>query len=424
MAIGEAMGSAVRGMKPATIKQYFNSMDSYKEVRPFIGKGVKNYRMQGLYGTQTQTALVLCDLFLSKKKMDRDAFLSNLLELKQTGPELYYGMYRRPEACFRRALESVPKNPECEPPEPGIATATFVTVGVIPALYYHGRTKAIVQNSLLACLTLSRKFQELVGTLVAARLVDNLLEIPPESKVNMQWQKILGNAVRFAKEAETELPKILPSICVELPQKTINGVSSAFEILTKEGLDMDEALRVITKHATEKLSRPISHPTQGTSLTLPPIALWMLANCDSFGETLTSTLNLGGESDKLGAIVGALAGAFYGANSIPEAWRSGLVNTKEIKIRGDALATRKKPSKLKPLFEMEAGLTRKEAEERAKFLTSEPKKKLRHQSKANALEEEGENALPERENRKGRRIYEREKSRKKRDRRRNIDWQE
>ena len=68
MAVGEAMGAAVRGMKPATIKQYFNSMDSYKEVRPFIGKGVKNYRMQGLYGTQTQTALVLCDLFLSKKK--------------------------------------------------------------------------------------------------------------------------------------------------------------------------------------------------------------------------------------------------------------------------------------------------------------------------------------------------------------------
>ena len=59
----------------------------------------------------------------------------------------------------------------------------------------------------------------------------------------------------------------------------------------------------------------------------------MLIKCNDFEETLTSTLHLGGEADKLGAIVGALAGAYYGTEAIPEAWRSELVNIKEIKMR-------------------------------------------------------------------------------------------
>ena len=40
MAVGDAMGQSVKGLKPETIKQYFKQVDSYKDVRSYIGKVV------------------------------------------------------------------------------------------------------------------------------------------------------------------------------------------------------------------------------------------------------------------------------------------------------------------------------------------------------------------------------------------------
>jgi ADP-ribosyl-[dinitrogen reductase] hydrolase len=54
---------------------------------------------------------------------------------------------------------------------------------------------------------------------------------------------------------------------------------------------------------------------------------------DSFEAALIDIVNRGGDSDTTGAILGMIAGAFYGADSIPERWTSALdasVRTKAI----------------------------------------------------------------------------------------------
>ena len=89
---------------------------------------------------------------------------------------------------------------------------------------------------------------------------------------------------------------------------------------------------------------------------------------------LTETLNLGREADKRGALVGAWAGALHGFSGIPDSWKSGLVNGREIRLRGEALAKRKKGLAGRDLLEMELGLTQKEAEERRKYLPKEARK--------------------------------------------------
>ena len=68
MAVGDAMGRAVKGLKPEAIRQIFGTIEDYKDVRNIIGKGTKNYRMQGLYGAPTQCALAACDGILKNKK--------------------------------------------------------------------------------------------------------------------------------------------------------------------------------------------------------------------------------------------------------------------------------------------------------------------------------------------------------------------
>ncbi len=53
-------------------------------------------------------------------------------------------------------------------------------------------------------------------------------------------------------------------------------------------------------------------------------ALWGLLNTDSFEEAVVQVVNLGGDADSAGTVVGALAGAAYGLSAIPERWRAAL----------------------------------------------------------------------------------------------------
>lgn len=49
-------------------------------------------------------------------------------------------------------------------------------------------------------------------------------------------------------------------------------------------------------------------------------AIWSLINTNSFKECLLKAVNLGDDTDTVAAIVGGLAGLYYGYNNIPEEW--------------------------------------------------------------------------------------------------------
>lgn len=53
-------------------------------------------------------------------------------------------------------------------------------------------------------------------------------------------------------------------------------------------------------------------------------ALWCFFNTDTFKDAVLTAVNLGDDADTTGAIVGQLAGAYYGYSAIPEKWRTKL----------------------------------------------------------------------------------------------------
>ena len=53
-------------------------------------------------------------------------------------------------------------------------------------------------------------------------------------------------------------------------------------------------------------------------------AVWGLLTTGSFEEAVVQVVNLGGDADTAGAVVGALAGAAYGLQAIPDRWQAVL----------------------------------------------------------------------------------------------------
>ena len=53
-------------------------------------------------------------------------------------------------------------------------------------------------------------------------------------------------------------------------------------------------------------------------------AVWSLVNADNFADALLKAVNLGYDTDTVGAVCGGLAGLYYGYDAIPEEWLSAL----------------------------------------------------------------------------------------------------
>lgn len=49
-------------------------------------------------------------------------------------------------------------------------------------------------------------------------------------------------------------------------------------------------------------------------------SLWVILNTESFKQTIIGSINLGCDTDTIGAITGSMAGIIYGYESIPEIW--------------------------------------------------------------------------------------------------------
>ena len=59
-------------------------------------------------------------------------------------------------------------------------------------------------------------------------------------------------------------------------------------------------------------------------------AVWSLITTDTFEEGLIKAVNLGDDTDTVGAIAGGLAGLFYGYENIPEEWKNSIIKKDEI----------------------------------------------------------------------------------------------
>ena len=68
------------------------------------------------------------------------------------------------------------------------------------------------------------------------------------------------------------------------------------------------------------------------SLDTLKCSIWVFLNTESFRDAVIEAVNLGGDADTTGAVTGAIAGAFYGREGIPEGW------IEELKVRDEILS--------------------------------------------------------------------------------------
>lgn len=87
--------------------------------------------------------------------------------------------------------------------------------------------------------------------------------------------------------------------------------------------DSREVYKRILKEDISKLSLDEINSTGYVVDTLEA-SIWIILQCNSFNETIIGAINLGEDTDTIGAITGAMAGIIYGYNSIKKEWLNDL----------------------------------------------------------------------------------------------------
>jgi ADP-ribosyl-[dinitrogen reductase] hydrolase len=89
-----------------------------------------------------------------------------------------------------------------------------------------------------------------------------------------------------------------------------------------QDVELPDPLRAVIERAPTATRRDLIN--SGWVRHTVESAVWGLLTNDSFAEAVIQVVNLGNDADTAGAVVGAWAGAAYGLESIPDAWRRAL----------------------------------------------------------------------------------------------------
>ena len=417
MAVGDAMGRAVKGLKPEAIMQIFGTIEDYKDVRNIIGKGTRNYRMQGLYGAPTQCALAVCDGILKNKKKFIEETVYNFKNLSNGGPENYFGAFRSSESHLWKSVNLLDDRLLTEPTVLSSATGSFTSLSVPLALFYKNWSKTLASQCFQLAMVFSSHPLEIVGSVLNGFLVTRFLSVEGSTLVQKR-KEILKGAVEVCIQAEMEYESSFKLFENEWMVKSKNAFSHTLQgLINQIEKPEKEVLQWIVENSNVYSNREIRYASQGCVLSLMLLALYWILNRES-DFSLSSILRQGRETEKLGALVGAWTGALQGAQAIPENLKTGLVNGREISLRGDALFHRRMKKNAKVLVDMEMALTNKETEEGKRYLPKETRKVLKSINIDSW--EDDEDIVPTKEDRAQWRKFQKEKTKAKRDRRKNL----
>jgi ADP-ribosylglycohydrolase len=136
----------------------------------------------------------------------------------------------------------------------------------------------------------------------------------------------------------------------------------------------ERALAALAEEANKHGAEPVcKRATMGFPPACIPTCLYLLLTTDSLEEALIEVVNLGGDADSTGAILGALAGAHYGLQAIPVRWLAGLQNREGVDARAVALAHRSTAGiEIPDLVATERALSAREAECRSHLMSHTP----------------------------------------------------
>ncbi len=331
LAVGDALGGPLEGLSAQQVRAHYGQVVDYVDGAVAWKKKPYRWRMPGLYTDDTQQALALADVLLECRRADPERLAQIYLELA-TPRGGYVGAHRGVGKSFRQVLDHLERGVS-----PGLSGQTSAGTGAamrIPpaAIYFSGNPEAMFHSVMDASLMTHRDIRSLAGAMAVAHAVGRLAAGVAKEPSFLLW--LAADVAVAERRIAAEFGPCILSLDrhTHSVSRSIAHAESVLEAPRERALAalVDEANR----HGAEP---PCKRPTMGFPPACIPACMYLLLTTDSFEEAIIEVVNLGGDADTAGAILGAMAGAHYGLGGIPDRWLDGLANREGVELRAEAL---------------------------------------------------------------------------------------
>jgi ADP-ribosyl-[dinitrogen reductase] hydrolase len=356
-AVGDALGAPLEGLSSQQIKSHYGRVKNYVDGVQAWKRKPYRWRLPGLYTDDTQQALALCDLLLEHGRVEPER-LAELYMSLATPKGAFVGAHRGIGRSFRQVLAALDRGvPAHLTGQPGAGIGAAMRIAPLP-LYFGDDIDGLFESAMAASLVTHRDIRSLSGAMAVAHTIRRLVHGEPRDPSLLLWvaSDLVKDETRMVEEHAHAVIKVR-----EHGRCLPRAVAHAESVLEQP---RDRALMALVDEANRHGADPwCKRPTQGFPPACIPTCLYLLLTTDSFEEAICDVVNLGGDTDTAGAILGAMAGAYYGVDSIPKRWLEGLQNRDGIDARARALASRSGDGlDIPELVATERELTRKEGE--------------------------------------------------------------
>jgi len=175
----------------------------------------------------------------------------------------------------------------------------------------------------------------------------------PDSAGNGSIMRLAPVALRFARKPELQAMAVLSSRTTHAARECLDACRLLAVALERAlaGCDKAEVLDLAAIEVSSQRLRDIAaggyrsakrDQVRGTGYVVDSLeaALWCFHQHDTFAGAVLEAANLGDDADTTAAVVGQLAGAFYGVAGIPAAWLARVHRGDEIAALADGLLQR------------------------------------------------------------------------------------
>jgi poly(ADP-ribose) glycohydrolase ARH3 len=281
--VGDAMGEPVEGWPHKAIHDRFGLLDTM-------------LREEARYTDDTQMMMGILETLAEKGAFD-PALCAVRFE-ENFDPSRGYG--RRIFGVMERIKQGIPWN---EVGTDSFGNGGAMRIGPIGCFYYSD-LQAVKENAILSARITHNHREGLAGAVAQA------------TAVALALQCGLSND---SVEAEDFVSRISARV-IDIDEgfaKSLDGIASISQSLSSQSTySTVEAIQAIGYRYGLSLRAIESVPAA--------LAAFVLTN--SFREAVVLAVNLGGDTDTIGAMAGAVAGAYYGVDQIPPEWIHPLEN--------------------------------------------------------------------------------------------------
>ena len=328
--VGDALGCPVEMWAPQQIRERFDVLRDLTEVPG------PQWRPKGLHSDDGQQALAVADAICLDPEHPERTFAELLITLRDAAPQRVgrWGLHRGVGRNFRQTVRGLQATGARDPLAHATPSAGNGAAMRIAPVGLWWRDQPDVRDrraAALAAVTHSDLRGISAAQAVAIVVADAFADRGPP-------RRILTTTLIQAVEQASERARTL--LQLEDDPRFLRLLTNLVEH-RQQSSDLSVLLEGIRERAVA--SGGIERDVEATSGFAPCSVLTSLAIVDlsrSFEEALITAVNLGGDTDTIGAMVGAMVGARQGVGAIPVRWLDGLCATGSLVERIELLQYR------------------------------------------------------------------------------------